>query len=66
MNSRVTCSDPESFARGGPTVTTFIYEGREDSSTTISRAIIGPPTKRHTFRWRADDDPILNAGLVAL
>ena len=31
------------------------------------RAIIGPPAKRHlmAFRWRADDDPTLNAGLVA-
>ena len=31
------------------------------------RAIIGPLTKRHyrAFRWRAVDDPTLNAGLVA-
>ena len=43
-------------------------EEREDSNTTITGAIIGPPAKRHLngFRWRADDDPILNAGLVAL
>ena len=31
------------------------------------RAIIGPPVKRHqmAFPWHADDDPTLNAGLVA-
>ena len=31
-------------------------------------AIIGPPAKCHlmAFRWRADDGPTLNAGLVAL
>ena len=32
------------------------------------RAIIGQLAKRHlmVFRWRADDDPTLNAGLVVL
>ena len=31
------------------------------------RAIIGSPAKRHksAFRWRADDGPTLNTGLVA-
>ena len=35
-----TCADPESFVRGGPTLTTFFQlfdEGREDPNTTISR-----------------------------
>ena len=33
----------------------------------FTRAIIGPPAKRHlmAFGWRADDGRILNAGLVA-
>ena len=33
------CADPESFVRGGPTLTTFFFsvdEGREDQNTTIS------------------------------
>ena len=51
------CGDPESFVREGPNMTTFFYdEEREDPSTTYKRA----------FRWRADDGPILNAGLVVL
>ena len=31
------------------------------------RVIIGRPAKRHlmAFRWRADDGPTLNAGLMA-
>ena len=35
-----------------------VDEGREDPSTTISYTTM-------TFRWRADDGPTLNAGLVA-
>ena len=52
------CADPESFARGVPTLLTmFIFdEGREDSNS----------TRRGPFRWRADDGPTLNAGLVVL
>ena len=41
----------------------LVDEGREDSNTTIRRAIIGPPM---AFCWRADNDPTLNAGLKAL
>ena len=47
-----TCANPESFVRGGPTLTTFLFiyflficladEGREDPSTTING------TLRHT------------------
>ena len=59
------------FVRGGPTMTAFYYsfaEGREDPNTTIS----GPSSARQrisismAFRWRADDGPTLNAGLLAL
>ena len=56
-----TCADPESFVRGGPTLTFFFFffffffflvdEGRKDPNTTIS--IIGPPAKRH-LKWRFD------------
>ena len=64
------CADPESFVREGPTLTTFFFyldEGRKDPDTTIS----GPSTAHQrnaikmAFRWRADDGPKLNAGLVA-
>ena len=49
------CADPESYVRGGPTLTFFlVYGGREDQNTTIG------------FRWRTDNGPTLNAGLVAL
>ena len=49
----------------------FIFsndEGREDQNTTIN----GPSWARQrnaiqtAFRWRDDDDPTLNAGLVVL
>ena len=39
----VACADPESFVRGGPTLTNvFFDEGREDPITTIS----GPPPEK--------------------
>ena len=44
----------------------LVDEGREDPNTTIS----GPSSARQrsaismAFRWRADDGPTLNAGLV--
>ena len=52
----VPCADPDSFARRGPTLKTFflINERRED------------PPQYAAFRWRADDGPTLNAGMVAL
>ena len=63
------CADPESFVRGGPTLTIFL-DGRDNPSKYhYKRTIIGPPAKRHlymAFRWRADNGPKLNAGLVAL
>ena len=43
------CADPESFLRGGPTLTTFFFswwwEG--GSKYNYKRAIIDPPAKRH-------------------
>ena len=66
----ISCGDPESFVRGGPTLTTsfLVDEWREDPSTTIS----GPSSARQRnaihlmeFCWHADDGPTLNAGLAA-
>ena len=51
-----TCADPDSFVRGGPTLTiVLVDEGREDPNTSISgpssarqrNAILSPPAKRH-------------------
>ena len=56
------------FCQKGSNFDSFFDEGGVDPSTTIS----GPSTtllaKRHlmAFRWRVDDDPTLNAGLIAL
>ena len=45
------CADPESFARGGRTLTGvfffFSWWGEEGSKYHHKRAIIGPPPKRH-------------------
>ena len=49
------CAYPESFVRGGPTMTTFFsvvdvggrLRGEEPNTTTCKRAIIGPLAKRH-------------------
>ena len=63
-----TYADPKSFVRGGPTLIRvfLVEEGRKYPNTTIS----GPPSKRFlngmAFRWRVNDDPILNADLVVL
>ena len=70
-----TCTDPENFARAGPTLAPFFFffsclvdEVVEDPNTTIN----GPSSAHQrnaiqvAFRWRADDCPTLNAGFVAL
>ena len=71
LNCRRTCADPESFVKGDPTLTTFVFKvdrGREDPSPTLS----GPSSARQrnafetplkAFRWHADECPTLNAGL---
>ena len=69
------CADPESFVRGGPTLTTFffLFFLRFDEGGRIQISLIsGPSTAsmrnaiKMAFRWRADDGPTLNAGFVAL
>ena len=54
--------------RGSDIDTFLVDEGKGESNHNYKRATIGPPTKRHlmAIRWRADDGPTLNAGLVAL
>ena len=68
-NISLACAAPESFARGGSTLTTFFHvdEGIEDPNTIISK----PSSTRWqnaismAFRWRADVGQTLNAGLAA-
>ena len=53
-----TCADPESFVRGGPTLTFFlVYEGREDPSTIIR----GPSSvrQRNAIKWRLAGVPMM-------
>ena len=42
----------------------FFDEGKEDPNSTKTGH--NRPANETPFRWRADDDPTLNAGLVAL
>ena len=52
-------TDPESFVRGGTTLTTVCFlvdEGMEDPNTTIS----GQSSARQRNGWRANDGPTLN------
>ena len=45
----------------------FLFDEGIGSKCGYKWAIIGPPEKRHAFRWRADDGlKKLNAGMVAL
>ena len=67
-------SDPESFVRGGPTLISFFFlfflvdEGRLDPNATKSGQSLA--RQRNAIKsvdlWRVDDDPTMNAGLVAL
>ena len=50
------CGDPETFVRKGPNMTPFFMIREGGSKYHYKQA----------FRWRADDGPTLNAGLVAL
>ena len=56
------CADPESFVRGGPTLTRFFFD---DGNTTISGPSMALQQNAMAFRWRADDGPTLNSGLAA-
>ena len=46
-------------------MTFLVDEGREDPLYHYKWTSIGPSAKRH-LNWRANDDPTLNNGLVAL
>ena len=59
-----TCSDPESFATGGPTLTIYLVdEGRKDPNTTISGPLLARQGKAIKWRFTA---VLMLAGLVAL
>ena len=62
-------ADPESFVRGGPTLTTFVLVdgGREVPNTTKKWGIICLPANCHLNEVSlADTGPTLSAVLVAL
>ena len=66
--SHCPCADPESFDRGGPTLTTFFFfslmrGGRIQTPLLAGRWPASKMPFKMAFRWRADDDPTLNAGL---
>ena len=67
------CPDPESFVRGGSTLTEFylfvlVDEGREDPNTTISwpSSACQRNAIKMAFRTHTNDGPTSNAGLVCL
>ena len=72
----MSCADPESFVREGPTLTTFyffiffflLYGGKKDPNTTISERLLARQRNAilMAFCWRADDGPTLNVGLVTV
>ena len=48
VHAGFTCTNPESFVRGGLTLTRVFLEGMDDPSKCHYKpAIIGPPAKRH-------------------
>ena len=71
-------ADSETFVRGGPTLTTFFYFffisfiSFNERRNYLNASKSGPSSARQrnaiqmVFRWRADDGPTLNSGLVAL
>ena len=68
-NKICSCADPESFVRGGPTLTTFLFSLMRGDIIQIPLLAGHQWPASETpmaFRWRADDGPTLNDGLVAL
>ena len=68
-NPSISCADPESFARGGPTLTRFFfYESRKDPNCTkrgpsSARQLPPPPLKNHKnigFLSNTGPDPLKN------
>ena len=61
------CADPESFVRGGPTLTAFFFSfffSLMRGGRTQIPLLAGH--QRRFADWRVDDGPTMNAGLVAL
>ena len=53
----VSCADPESFVRGGPTLTTFFF------FFAFCISLMGEELSKYHHKRLADYGPILNAGL---
>ena len=68
-NTNVTCADPETFVRRGPTLTTFFFKLMRGEMIQIPLKVghHQPANEAYlAFHWRADDGPTLNECLVAL
>ena len=65
---REACADPGSFASGGPTLMFkfFCVSGEDPNSTKSGLSSASQQNAIYmAFHWLADDDPTLNADLVA-
>ena len=60
------CGFQKVLSDGGPTLTRFFNEGREDQTATKSGPLSALQRNaiKMAFRWQADDGPTLDAGLV--
>ena len=70
------CADPERFIRGGSNLITFFFfffffcillmSGGRIKIPLLAGLVGSSARQRKPLKWRADDGPTLNAGLVAL
>ena len=67
MNQHFACADPESFVRGGPTLTSFfcfcyffsLMRGEKGSIYHYQRASNGGPASETPFKWRFVGGPMM-------
>ena len=61
----LSCVDPETFVRGGPPLTIFLFDERRDDLIPLKAGHLWPASKM-PFKWRSNDGITLNSGRVAL
>ena len=64
----LSCADPESFCQRESNFDNvfFLVDKRRDGPNTTKSGSSSAHQRNAIFRWRADDGPTLNSGLVAL